>query len=239
MVLKADPRRVDALIYRASAYRALNRLDPALADVDTAVRLAPNSAPALLERGNIRGLKGDIDGARQDWQAASALAPGSAADIAAKANLTRSESPAPPRIDWTAAVPAACGRDARGPRSTRGPGLKIEIGVVLRRRQAGDVVGEERTKARPRLDARVPFLGGLVLVPRHVAEVVEARQLRRGGDVGDREMVAGEPAPPLDQVADVVEMIGQVGVPGANRLRVRLAVAGASASSSSRRAGSR
>src|SRR6516162_7018113 len=65
-VLKTDPRRVDALIYRASVNRALNRLDPALADVEKALAQVPGSVPALLERGNIRRLKGDLMGARQD-----------------------------------------------------------------------------------------------------------------------------------------------------------------------------
>ena len=44
----------------------------------------------------------------------------------------------------------------------------------------------------------------------------------RGGDVGDRKMVAGEPAPTLHKIADIVEMMRQIGVSGANRLRVGL-----------------
>ena len=91
-VLKADPKRLDALIYRASAYRALGRLDPALADIDAALKLAPQSAPALLERGNIRVLRGDASGAREDWSRIPGLAPGTAADAAAKANIARLEA---------------------------------------------------------------------------------------------------------------------------------------------------
>ncbi len=45
--------------------------------------------PALLERGNIRRLRGDADGARQDWLRVALLAPGSAAEAAAKANIER------------------------------------------------------------------------------------------------------------------------------------------------------
>jgi hypothetical protein len=43
-----------------------------------------------------------------------------------------------------------------------------------------------------------------------------------GRDVGDRKVIAGEPAPALDEIADIVEMMGQVRVSGANRQRVRL-----------------
>ncbi len=88
-VLKADPARVDALIYRASAYREAGRLAPALSDIEKALTLAPDSVPALLERGDIRRLGGDNDGARQDWLRVVQLAPGSAAEAAAKANIER------------------------------------------------------------------------------------------------------------------------------------------------------
>jgi len=67
----------------------LGRLDPARADIDKALTLAPDSVPALLERGNIRRLGGDDDGARQDWVRVALLAPGSAAEAAAKANIER------------------------------------------------------------------------------------------------------------------------------------------------------
>jgi hypothetical protein len=56
----------------------------------------------LLERGNIRRLKGDLEGARQDWERIGRLAPGSRADMAARANLEHLElgqnaPPAKPR----------------------------------------------------------------------------------------------------------------------------------------------
>jgi tetratricopeptide (TPR) repeat protein len=88
-VLEADPKRLDALIYRAAAYRALHRLGPALADIQNALATAPNSVPALLERGNIRLLDSDIAGARHDWMRVTRLAPRSAAGRAARANLAR------------------------------------------------------------------------------------------------------------------------------------------------------
>ena len=50
-----------------------------------------DEVPALLERGNIRGLKGDLTGARQDWERVGQLAPGSQADMAARANLEHLE----------------------------------------------------------------------------------------------------------------------------------------------------
>jgi tetratricopeptide (TPR) repeat protein len=88
-VLAADPKRLDALIYRAAAYRALHRLGPALADIQAALAEAPNSVPALLERGNIRIVAGDIAGARHDWRRVIRLAPRSAAARAARANLAK------------------------------------------------------------------------------------------------------------------------------------------------------
>jgi len=39
-VLKADPERIDALVYRASADRALDHLEAALTDLDKALSLA-------------------------------------------------------------------------------------------------------------------------------------------------------------------------------------------------------
>jgi tetratricopeptide (TPR) repeat protein len=88
-VLTADPKRLDALIYRAAAYRALHRPAPALADIEKALAEAPNSLPARLERGNIRLLAGDIAGARRDWTWVARRAPKSAAGRAASANLAR------------------------------------------------------------------------------------------------------------------------------------------------------
>ena len=88
-VLQQNPKRLDALIYRAAAYRALNRSAPALVDIEKALAEAPNSLPALLERGNIRLLAGDIAGARGDWMRVARLSPKSAEGRAARANLAR------------------------------------------------------------------------------------------------------------------------------------------------------
>jgi tetratricopeptide (TPR) repeat protein len=86
-VLDLSPKRVDALIYRASAYRQLGSLDLALDDATRALTLDPNAIAGLLERGNIRRLKGDSAGAKVDWQRILALAPKSAEAQAAADNL--------------------------------------------------------------------------------------------------------------------------------------------------------
>src|SRR3546814_3237261 len=55
--------------------------------------------------------------------------------------------------------PSSTSRWSRGDRS------EIQVGVVLGRLHAGDVVGEDGTEARPRLDPRIPVLGAAVLGP--------------------------------------------------------------------------
>lgn len=94
--LEIEPNRADALIFRASAYRRVgDGLDLALADVERALTLAPDAVPGLLERGNIRELKGDLAGARADWLKVEALAPASSAAAAAKDNLAHLAPAAP------------------------------------------------------------------------------------------------------------------------------------------------
>jgi len=88
--LELAPNNVDALLFRASAYRAAggaDGLDLALADVERALKLAPDSASGLLERGNILRLKGDAAGARRDWQRVTLIAPRSSAAEFARNNL--------------------------------------------------------------------------------------------------------------------------------------------------------
>ena len=103
---------------------------------------------------------------------------------------------------------------------------------MFRRGNARDVIGQDRAKARARFDSRVPFLGRFVCIPGNVAQIIEARQLRGGGDVGDREMIAGEPAPALDEVPEIIEVVREICVPGANRQRIRLAEGSLSETSS-------
>jgi hypothetical protein len=79
------------------------------------------------------------------------------------------------------------------------------------------VVGQQWPEGRPRLDARVPVLGAGMLLPRHVAEIVDGGKVCCGGDVGEREAVAGKEAPALVQPGDLVEVIADVLVARADR----------------------
>jgi len=85
--IRRDNRRADAYVFRATAYRFLDRLELAAADADRALALEPSHLEGLLERGILRRLKGDDAGARQDWLQVLQLAPTSPAGDAARANL--------------------------------------------------------------------------------------------------------------------------------------------------------
>ncbi len=77
----------DAFVFRASAYRHLDRLGLALADIEKALALEPTHPDGLLERGILRRLREDTGGARQDWLVILRRAPGSPAAEAARQNL--------------------------------------------------------------------------------------------------------------------------------------------------------
>jgi regulator of sirC expression with transglutaminase-like and TPR domain len=77
----------DAFVFRASAYRHLDRLELALADIEKALAFRPTHPEGLLERGILRRLREDNDGARQDWLVILRTAPGSPAADAARRNL--------------------------------------------------------------------------------------------------------------------------------------------------------
>ena len=83
------PHHIDALVFRASAYRYLDSLELAADDVNRALAMNPDHVAAYLERGNVRRLKGDLTGARQDWLAVLQRAPRSPAAEAARYNLER------------------------------------------------------------------------------------------------------------------------------------------------------
>jgi tetratricopeptide (TPR) repeat protein len=82
------PQQADIYVYRAAAYRAVEAFDLALEDAEHNLRLAPDNPIGLLERGNIRRLRGDISGARQDWMSVAKLVPGSQLASAAESNLS-------------------------------------------------------------------------------------------------------------------------------------------------------
>jgi tetratricopeptide (TPR) repeat protein len=100
--LDAVPDDVAALIYRASAYRnagGADGLELGLADIEHALKLSPNDAAGLLERGNILRLQGNLKAARADWDKVVRLDPASTAADDARNNLAHmNESPAAARL---------------------------------------------------------------------------------------------------------------------------------------------
>ena len=88
-----DPQRVDALIFRATAWRKLDNLNLAHDDVARAAEIAPGNVDALLERGNIRLLRGDRAAAAADWQRVVELNAKSPAADAARDNLAKLNAP--------------------------------------------------------------------------------------------------------------------------------------------------
>lgn len=87
--VEAAPRRVEALVLRATAYRYVDSAELAAEDIGRALALAPGDPDALLERGNLRRLRGDTAGARRDWLAVLERAPDSPAAAAARDNIER------------------------------------------------------------------------------------------------------------------------------------------------------
>ena len=73
----------------------------------------------------------------------------------------------------------AGGLDER--RLERGRASEVEIGVVRRRRQTGQRLAKQGAERGSRFDPRVPGLGGLVFVPRHIAQIIDGGQMRRRG----------------------------------------------------------
>jgi tetratricopeptide (TPR) repeat protein len=80
------------LVFRAAAWRQLDRAEPARRDIERALELDPENAEALLERGILRQLAGDTEGARIDWERAIELAPHSAIADLALQNLALNEA---------------------------------------------------------------------------------------------------------------------------------------------------
>lgn len=87
--LDRNSRSLNALVFRAAAYRLLDVADLAADDLTRALTLDPNNPDALTELGMVRNDQGDYDGARQAWLGAINAAPGSPAADAARAAIER------------------------------------------------------------------------------------------------------------------------------------------------------
>lgn len=91
-VLAKDAGNVDALTFRASAYRSLDRISEAEADIAKALVIQPDKPEALLERGVLRVIAGDIKGARQDWERVTLIVPDTLPARQALDNLLKLQS---------------------------------------------------------------------------------------------------------------------------------------------------
>ena len=95
---------------------------------------------------------------------------------------------------------------------------------MRRRRGAGDAVCQDLPETGARLDPGVPVLGRAVLLPRDIAQIVDAGQVRRGAEIGEAEVFAGEPTAPFDQPFNIGEMGMRVAAAGQDGAAVRFAV---------------
>ncbi len=87
--LDRNSRSLNALVFRAAAYRLLDVADLAADDLTRALTLDPNNPDALTELGMVRNDQGDRAAARQAWLGAINAAPGSPAADAARAAIER------------------------------------------------------------------------------------------------------------------------------------------------------
>ena len=72
------------------------------------------------------------------------------------------------------------------------------------RRQARDRIGQEWPEAGARFDPRIPVLGRLVLFPGDIAEIIDRRQMGGGRDIGEGQILSGQPVTPFYEVVDIV-----------------------------------
>ena len=85
--LDRAPGHIDALIFRAAAYRLLDIDDLARDDIDRVLDFAPNQPDALVELGALHAKSGAFEDARAVWLQVLSIAPDSAAGRAAQAGL--------------------------------------------------------------------------------------------------------------------------------------------------------
>lgn len=85
--LDRDATRLDALIFRAAAYRLLEVPDLARDDIARALVVDPDNPDALMELGAVQAGVGQFDAARKSWLRVLSIAPGSRAGGAAREAL--------------------------------------------------------------------------------------------------------------------------------------------------------
>jgi tetratricopeptide (TPR) repeat protein len=93
--LEIQPGLVDALVFRATAWRGAGSPELAAEDAERALALSPDNLDALLERGAIRARRGEAADARADWLRVIELAPEGPIREAARRNLETLDVTAP------------------------------------------------------------------------------------------------------------------------------------------------
>src|SRR5216684_7369444 len=102
---------------------------------------------------------------------------------------------------------------------------EVEIHIGGRRRHARQPFAQQRAERRAGFHPRVPRLCRVVLDPWHVAQIIDRRKVRRGGEVRIGQMVAGQKIPRLRQPADIGQMIAHICLGRTNHIRRRRAAA--------------
>src|SRR5690606_27480350 len=64
---------------------------------------------------------------------------------------------------------------------------EIRVFIIGWRAHPAHALGEYAAHAGARLDERIPALRGFVIFPWHVADIIQCRDVRRGGKVGQRQ----------------------------------------------------
>src|ERR1700732_1718700 len=98
---------------------------------------------------------------------------------------------------------------------------EVEVHIGPRRRHARQPFAQQRTERRAGFHPRVPCLCRFVLDPWPVAQIIDRRKMRRGGEVRVAEPVAGEKIPRPRQPADIGQMIPHIGLRRADHIRRR------------------
>ncbi len=68
-------------------------------------------------------------------------------------------------------------------------------------------LAEQRAEAGAGFHDRIPVLGGLVAAPVEGAEIVDHREVRGGGEVGQAQPGAGDPAAVVEEIVDIIEVV--------------------------------